>query len=197
MTPEEQQEIVSLATAIYDNIISFTIVALTGYGVSALGILIATHIMITKSWTRPRTTLLACLIMTFIALTWTIADNVTLPLEQDRIWIIQIEPVEELSNAILPLLYMESWSLTIAGILSDFIVVWRALVLFRQEKFWKLVLVLLMIANIGVNVSDVVLDNADITKQESNTHTILDWLSLVVSLVVNMFATGLIAWKAC
>ncbi|KIK56228.1 hypothetical protein GYMLUDRAFT_821836 [Collybiopsis luxurians FD-317 M1] len=54
-----------------------------------------------------------------------------------------------------------------------------------------------MITNIGINVADCILDNIEVkTIAVAGTSTILDWLSGVLSLAVNMFATGLIAWKA-
>ncbi|KIK56492.1 hypothetical protein GYMLUDRAFT_47030 [Collybiopsis luxurians FD-317 M1] len=53
-----------------------------------------------------------------------------------------------------------------------------------------------MTINIGVNVADCIFDDVEVDIIASGSSTVLDWLSLVVSLAVNMFATGLIAWKA-
>ncbi|KIK64711.1 hypothetical protein GYMLUDRAFT_240668 [Collybiopsis luxurians FD-317 M1] len=53
-----------------------------------------------------------------------------------------------------------------------------------------------MIVNVGVQVADCILDRIEINVEESNLNTILDWLLPVISLLLNMVATGLIAWKA-
>ncbi|KAF9064675.1 hypothetical protein BDP27DRAFT_1405225 [Rhodocollybia butyracea] len=91
-------------------------------------------------------------------------------------------------------LYMSNWPATITLLLSDGIVVWRACSLFQQDRFWRLVLVVLMIANIGINVADCIW--SDLHPNFQYKATILDWLSLVLSLVVNMVATILFACKA-
>ncbi|KIK51366.1 hypothetical protein GYMLUDRAFT_50601 [Collybiopsis luxurians FD-317 M1] len=143
--------------------------------------------------------------MTFIALTWTTFVEGAVSIMQDRVDFIQIksnaqgglEAQSQISDKeILPLAYMDSWGLTVSMLCCDFIVVWRAWVLFQQERLWKIALVLSMIVNIGIQLADCILDDININVFTSNSSTILDWLSLVVSLVVNMLATGLISWKA-
>ncbi|KIK57503.1 hypothetical protein GYMLUDRAFT_246852 [Collybiopsis luxurians FD-317 M1] len=205
MTPEEHQTIASCATDIFLNIVVGIIVSVTGYGISVLGLFIATRILVAKSWTHSQVTLFICLIITFVALTWAIFVNVAFPLILGQVVFGKIKPevrgeldaqAQILNSKILPLNYMANWPLTISAILSDFIVVWRAWALFQQEKLWKVALVLLMIVNIGTQIANCILDNIDVQVVESKPYTILDWLSIVISLVVNMFATGLIAWKA-
>ncbi|KIK57387.1 hypothetical protein GYMLUDRAFT_247029 [Collybiopsis luxurians FD-317 M1] len=78
-------------------------------------------------------------------------------------------------------------------LLSDFIVIWRAWTLFWEEKHWKVALALLMIVNIGTSIADCILDDIDLKVEESDSSISLDWTSGVVSLLVNMFGTGLIA----
>lgn len=48
---------------------------------------------------------------------------------------------------------------------------------------------------VGINIADCIWDDIEVTLEESSS-TILDWLSSVMSLAVNIFATLLIAWKA-
>ncbi|KIK52228.1 hypothetical protein GYMLUDRAFT_970649 [Collybiopsis luxurians FD-317 M1] len=143
--------------------------------------------------------------MTFIALTWVTFVEGAVSIMQDRVDFIQIKSNAQggleaqsqiLDKEILPLAYMDSWGLTVSMLCSDFIVVWRAWVLFQQERLWKIALVLSMIVNIGIQLADCILDDININVFTSNSSMILDWLSLVVSLVVNMLATGLISWKA-
>ncbi|KIK56509.1 hypothetical protein GYMLUDRAFT_247762 [Collybiopsis luxurians FD-317 M1] len=206
MTPEEQQIISYYATVIQINTVAYIMVLATGFGATVLGILIATRILTTKPWSHSRVALFACLIITFIALTWNASANVAFPLIQGKVELFKIKPdvqgaveakAQITNRKLLPFTYMNSWDLTLSIYLSDFIVVWRAWALFQQQKLWKVALVLLMITNFGVQIADGILDDIEIkVPEESNPSTILDWLSPVVSLVVNMFATGLIAWKA-
>jgi len=91
--------------------------------------------------------------------------------------------------------YMPGWPTTINLLLSDCIVVWRAWILFQDDKLWKLLLAVLMFANIAINIADCIWDNIEVTIEVSSS-TILDWLSGLISLAVNIIATLLIAWKA-
>ncbi|KIK69428.1 hypothetical protein GYMLUDRAFT_237222 [Collybiopsis luxurians FD-317 M1] len=204
MSPEDHKLISSYATSVYINTMSEVVVLITGYGVSVLGMLIAIYILLTKSRTRPQITLLAYLIVEFIVLTWSITTSEAFILIQEQLNFIGIKAgVQEgletqglrANKKALPLNNMDSWALTLSGILSDLIVIWRAWVLFQPERLWKVALVLLMGINIGVNVTDCILHDI-ISATLSNSDSVLDWLSLVISSVVNMFATGLIAWKA-
>ncbi|KIK57940.1 hypothetical protein GYMLUDRAFT_246594 [Collybiopsis luxurians FD-317 M1] len=204
MTPQEQQTLTAIGTVIRNNIVA-SLIEVTGLGVSVLGMSIASYILITKSWTRSRIALLACLIITFTALTWNMFVNAAAPFIQDQVILVDIEPkkqgeleaLAQKSNIkALPLNYMSSWDITISVLLSDFIVVWRAWVLFQQERRWQIALMILTIFNIGIQIADCIVDNIEIQVSISNSATTLDWISIMVSLVVNMFATGLIAWRA-
>src|ERR1700761_380065 len=77
----------------------------------------------TKSWTRSRIALLACLIITFTALTWNMFVNAAAPFIQDQVILVDIEPekqgeleaLAQKSNIkALPLNYMSSWDITIS-----------------------------------------------------------------------------------
>ncbi|KIK57994.1 hypothetical protein GYMLUDRAFT_246372 [Collybiopsis luxurians FD-317 M1] len=204
MTPEERQTITSYGTYIYHNSVN-AIMTVAGYGLSILGIFIAIQILVTKSLTVSRVALLACLIMSLIALTGTTFFSGAFPLIQVQSLFIEIKPgvqgALEAQNQVekknlLPLYYIPSWAMTVAGLLSDAVVVWRAWVLFQQERLWKVTLALLMIVNIGINIAGCIWDSIEVTITGSSSSSILDWVSVAVSLVVNVFATGLIAWKA-
>ncbi|KAJ3828132.1 hypothetical protein F5880DRAFT_1532606, partial [Lentinula raphanica] len=101
--------------------------------------------------------------------------------------------------------YMSSWPASINVLLSDCIVVWRAWILFQEEKFRRLVLVGLMVANLGVNISDCIwstisakqqLQGEDAAAGSLRVGNTLNWLSITLSLVVNVYATVIIALKA-
>ncbi|KIK57930.1 hypothetical protein GYMLUDRAFT_246586 [Collybiopsis luxurians FD-317 M1] len=176
MISEEQQTIASLATSCYLDTIIVIVVA-TGYGTFVLGTLIATRSLLTKTWTGSRITLAICLIMTFISLTWYLSYNEALTLIATRLTFVDIKPEEQV-------------------LLSDFIVVWRAWTLFQHAKLLKIVLAFLMIVNIGVNFADCIWSDIIIAAGESGKTAVLDGLSGLLSLVVNLFATVLITWKA-
>ena len=123
-------------------------------GVSMLGIFIATHILLygisemlafeifslldynlylldrAKAWTHSQITLLTCLIIAFIALTWSTIVYVSFLLIQDQIAFISIEPevpgeldaiVEtSIKKKQLPLFYMVNWGLIICVSLLHF-----------------------------------------------------------------------------
>ncbi|KIK60855.1 hypothetical protein GYMLUDRAFT_244013 [Collybiopsis luxurians FD-317 M1] len=138
-------------------------------------------------------------------MTWSMFINIEFPLIQDQVVFAEVKSegqrklqtqAQKADKKLLPLDYMLTWNITTSALLSDFIVVWRAWVLFQQERFWKMGLLLLMIVNIGINIADCILNTIEINMVQSGSIPILDWLSLIVSLIVNMFATGLIAWKA-
>ncbi|KIK57388.1 hypothetical protein GYMLUDRAFT_46259 [Collybiopsis luxurians FD-317 M1] len=206
MTPAEQQAIALYANVVYNNIISWILVGVTGFGISALGILIAIHILVTKSLTRSRIALLSCLIITFIALTLSTFCDGAVPLIQDRVDFVQIKPKEQggleteaqiANKKLLLIAYIQSWTLAISMVLNDFIVVWRAWILFQQNRLFRVALTLFMTVNIGTQITDCIFDEVDIkVPLVMNSSISLDWISAVVSLAVNMFATGLIAWKA-
>ncbi|KIK63279.1 hypothetical protein GYMLUDRAFT_40984, partial [Collybiopsis luxurians FD-317 M1] len=184
MTPEEQHIIASYASTVYINTISFIIVQITGFGVSALGMLIATHILLTKSLTHSRIALLACLIVSFSAFTWSTFCNGAFPLIQEQVDFVQIKPkgqggleveAQISNNKTLPLNHMQGWAFAISVLLSDFIVVWRVWILFQPKKLWRVTLILLTTVNIGIQIADCILDVIDVKAEESNSNTILDW----------------------
>ncbi|KIK66396.1 hypothetical protein GYMLUDRAFT_239355 [Collybiopsis luxurians FD-317 M1] len=176
MTPGEQQILTFYATVIYNNIVSAILVGVTGFGLSALGLLIAGHILVTKSLTHSRIVLLVCLIITFISLTWTTFCDVAFPLIQDQVTFVQVKPnvqgaleaaAQRSNQKALPIDYMENWPMSISVLLSDFIVVWRAWVLFQQERLCKVALAILMIVNIGAQIADDILDDIDMKTLQS------------------------------
>ncbi|KAF5355581.1 hypothetical protein D9757_012816 [Collybiopsis confluens] len=76
---------------------------------------------------------------------------------------------------------------------------WRAWILFPETKIVKFTLAFLMLANIGINIADTILDNRAIFKR-SNAETghalLFDGLAMLVSMGVGIYALALIGWKA-
>ncbi|KAF9061685.1 hypothetical protein BDP27DRAFT_1337703, partial [Rhodocollybia butyracea] len=188
MTPEEQQAIAALATTAYFNDAALIIYS-AGIGALALGIIVATR-PLEQSWTQNRIVLFACLLVTLITFGWMVTCVWSNYLIDDRFDFAKIKPtrgeggldasVQSSTAKALPLVYMTGWPATMNLLLSDAIVVWRAWILFQRAWFPKFALALLTI----------------LQKTLGPGSKVMGWLSGLISLIVNMFATGLIALKA-
>jgi len=105
------------------------------------------------------------------------------------------------SDRAIPWEAIQFWGPTINLCIGDSLVLWRAWVILDFHQGWRgyllgFVLLLLMVGNIGVNVADAAFDDIGLNIQLSDGAITLDWVSLVVSLTVNAFATLLIGLKA-
>ncbi|KAF9064671.1 hypothetical protein BDP27DRAFT_1425599 [Rhodocollybia butyracea] len=196
MGPEEQQLISAEAEALLFAIAPLMVI-LTGYGTILLGFVIAIRsLTITESLGRPQTVLLVCLVTIVLCFTWTVFDNGGGLLMTD--WLIFMETLQQgivahvqaADKKIMIWQYLSDWPATILAsltyithgsssyvwyptqlLLSDGIVVWRA---------------------VSINVADCIWSDLQFQYKAA----ILDWLSTILSLVVNMVATMLFAYKA-
>ncbi|KAJ4488986.1 hypothetical protein C8J55DRAFT_506739 [Lentinula edodes] len=200
MTPDEQEMVLSFAQSAFFNTVNL-IVTITGYGAFVLGTIIAVVSLRRRTWGRSQTILLVCLLIIFSCFTWDIFYSGGFNVSDIRYTFVQTLPgglvaqAEASDRKTLAWQYMPSWAATVNLLLSDCIVVWRAWILFRDGKFWKVSLAALMIANIGINVADCIWGNIELSVEIASSTT-LDWLSSIISLIVNIFATILIAFKA-
>ncbi|KAJ3821721.1 hypothetical protein EV361DRAFT_1036637 [Lentinula raphanica] len=205
MSPDEQELLVSSAEVAFFGIVSL-IVTITGYGAFVLGTTIAILFLLRRYSLRHTLAsrgLLACLIVIFICSTWNACYVGAFSLTIFRFAFVRTLPeglvtqVQSASNHNATWRYVAaSWIPTIITLLGDCIVVWRAWILFQQEKFLGLSLMTLMIANIGINVTDCILSDIKLQVEIAQRLTTLDWLSSALSLAVNLYATILIALKA-
>ncbi|KAJ3816870.1 hypothetical protein F5880DRAFT_1735014 [Lentinula raphanica] len=81
-------------------------------------------------------------------------------------------------------------------LLSDGIVVWRAWILLQHDNIRRLALGCLMVANTAVNIADCIWENVNLEVEIATNTSTLDWVSNMLSLLVNFCATSLIALKA-
>ncbi|KAE9403499.1 hypothetical protein BT96DRAFT_973663 [Gymnopus androsaceus JB14] len=182
------------------------------YGIFVLGWGISLRAVINITRTRPRIFILFCLIGDFLAFTCTAVTIVgsyltfnTYGFDADGETITQSQPV-----VLMHLQLLQPWAVSVNLLLSDFIVCWRAWVLLQHNGSWKLTLAIFMIVDAGVmfthsestfNSLENTFSGGAITanlkgdKDASVTKT-FNWLSIVISLSLNIFATLLIAWKA-
>ncbi|KAF9022847.1 hypothetical protein BDP27DRAFT_1082204 [Rhodocollybia butyracea] len=183
MTPEERQLVSAFGEEGFVIILNLILI-LTGYGAFILGFIIALQSLAIGSWGRPQTCLLVCLIINVdrYAFMQTLEQGVG---AQTHVANERIKAWQATSH----------WPALINLLLSDGVVVWRASALYHQSKFWRFILAILMIANISLNVADSIWDNVNENIEFSNS-AILDWLSVVFSMSVNMVATILFSYKA-
>ncbi|KAJ3984376.1 hypothetical protein F5890DRAFT_51177 [Lentinula detonsa] len=202
MTPDEQEMLASFAQVAFFNTVN-SIVTITGYGAFVLGTSIAVLSLRRKSWGRSQTSrgLLVCLLLIFICFTWDVFYSGGFNLTDIQYTFVKTLPeglvaqAQHSDDKTSTWQYMPSWAATINLLLSDCIVAWRAWILFQHDRLWRCALVVLMVANIGVNIADCIWGDIEL-KVEVAGSTTLDWLSSILSLVVNLLATLLIAFKA-
>ncbi|KIK58758.1 hypothetical protein GYMLUDRAFT_262333 [Collybiopsis luxurians FD-317 M1] len=83
----------------------------------------------------------------------------------------------------------------IALAIGDMAVIWRAWVLLPNSRLWKILLTILMIANMGLLITGCVEDDIDTQEVLQGGSASFDWISLIVSCVINMLVTLFILWK--
>ncbi|KAJ3835207.1 hypothetical protein F5878DRAFT_628571 [Lentinula raphanica] len=205
MTLNDEQLLASFGQTVFFNILNL-IVIIIGYGAFVLGTAIAILLLRKHSFqylSRTNCGLLVCTVMIFICYSWNVIYEGGSMLTQIEYTFIKTLPEGGLAaqaqssdnHMLVTWEYMETWPPTINLLLSDCIVAWRAWVLFPQEKSLKVVLIVLMVANIGINIADCIWSDIEELAEFVEAST-LDWLSIILSLVVNACATFLIALKA-
>jgi len=93
---------------------------------------------------------------------------------------------------------MTTWANTIILLIADMIVFWRAWVLLQNSTFSKIALTVLLGADICINIADCIWDqvNAQALNMTASGISVLDWVSIAISLGFNAVATLCISWKA-
>ncbi|KAF5365364.1 hypothetical protein D9757_012128 [Collybiopsis confluens] len=143
--------------------------------------------------------LLGMTIVIFLSTTWDLIDRAGLYLTQiNRILMrplsggLRAQAIAA-NQATAGYGYVDGWPVTINLLIGDGIVAWRAWAIYPHNIFVRCSLVLLMFANAGVNIADVIKEDVDPSGQ---THSLpLDTASVWLSLGVNVLATSLVAVK--
>jgi len=99
------------------------------------------------------------------------------------------KPILGIWNAIIV------WSVNLSILIADGIIVWRAYALWLNHRIVKWILIVILLADIALTFADTITDTVEETL-ESNSILTLDYISVVVSLIVNIVATSLIAYRA-
>ncbi|KAF9066118.1 hypothetical protein BDP27DRAFT_1330978, partial [Rhodocollybia butyracea] len=195
MTPGEQQLLSTYAQNMFFNSINFIVSVVPGAFV--LGFIIAVRsLMTTERRGRSQTALVVCLTTIFICFTLFVSYQGGVSLTSTWYTLVRVSEegfatqVQAANEKTTTWQFMSSWGTTISVLLSDGTVVWRAWCLFQGNKLWKLTLVILMILNVCINVADCIWLDIKLSLRSSDAKpTILDWLSAVLPLIVNMVTT--------
>jgi len=195
MTPEEQDQIFHFGTVCYKNVICLIVVGVT-YGPAMLGIIIAARLLNIKSWRQPKAVQLLCCMVIVLAETWNIFIGGFITLTEiafsSRGGIQYPNPPSDDAT----MANIGEFMNVVIILVGDFVICWRAWVLLPYDKFWRSALVIIMIGNIGINITDAVFDTFAPNTLLSGSVIVLDWVATAVTMVVNMTATALIGWKA-
>ncbi|KAF9063938.1 hypothetical protein BDP27DRAFT_1367635 [Rhodocollybia butyracea] len=70
----------------------------------------------------------------------------------------------------------------LGNLVGDFVICWRAWVLLPYDKFWRSALVIIMIGNIGINITDAVFDTFAPNTLLSGSVIVLDWVATAVTM---------------
>ncbi|KAE9389239.1 hypothetical protein BT96DRAFT_407588 [Gymnopus androsaceus JB14] len=205
MTPEERADLIMFAEGVYQNLVN-VICTCVMYGLYMLAFLTALYMFWSPIGARTKA-LLMPLGIVFFCITWDWISRTDSPLLIiHRAFIHPSNTTNlsvNLSNARNSPNTFETfawWGPTINLLIGDGLVLWRAWCIWdvrnKRNRFWLgFILILLMVGNIAVNIADAILDTIAPFSLSSGANMI-DWVSLVVSLIVNVFATLLVGLKA-
>ncbi|KAJ4477496.1 hypothetical protein J3R30DRAFT_3486546 [Lentinula aciculospora] len=202
MTPEEQLKLFDIGADYIFNTIH-VITSGVGYGVLLLGTGIAVNLLRShsiESWKPSQIILLTGVTLILVLSTWQIFYNGAFTL-LDIEFLALIEEDQPIpatyTKFVNDIDYIDRWPTATVVLIGDLIVTWRAWsLLSRQSKHWRIALVTLMVADIGLNLADCVLDVIQIQALKMGAVLVIDWVADIASLTLNLFATLLVVWTA-
>ncbi|KAE9406870.1 hypothetical protein BT96DRAFT_971630 [Gymnopus androsaceus JB14] len=201
MTPEESEQIAAAGSVFFQNM-SGMILRNGLLGVYMLVFIITMHIILQKENTGQAhkaliTVLLAGFVMVVLDTCAYIASDLFLVkfglVESLPGGLITQEMAANLKNSLTYTL--QNWSENFLYLIADTAIAWRACVLLAENRLIQWMLLIILLADIGVNIADCVVDTKAVINSNFNGLT-LDWLITLCSLAVNVVATLLIAHRA-
>ncbi|KAF5366656.1 hypothetical protein D9757_012766 [Collybiopsis confluens] len=197
MKTQEQNDLYALGVNTTINVIN-TIITSTGYGAMVLMMFIAMRYLSKKQRTIPIIALATCCMVMFVLFTiqYIYCSGVNLlaiAANTDE------SPQQAASYArkVQYLAYMVV-AASQPGLIypvGDAIVVWRAWVLLPREKFYKILLSVLMLTSLGISIADIVVDYIQIQSELQGITNSMDWIICIGLLLINVVAMLLIGWK--
>ncbi|KAE9402045.1 hypothetical protein BT96DRAFT_570286 [Gymnopus androsaceus JB14] len=207
MTPEESAELIMFAEHVYQNLVNVICVCVM-YGLYMLSFLTALYIF--RSPIKAQTKALLILLgLAFLSITLDWIGRADSPLLIIHLAFIHPNNATNLSanlgnaqNSLLTLTFeaFGFWGPAITLLIGDGLVLWRAWAIWdvqnrRKRSLLRFVSIFLMVGNAAVLIAAASF-NSNIGPFLSSEVDSLDWIPLVVSLIVNMFATFLVGLKA-
>ncbi|KAF5392361.1 hypothetical protein D9757_001588 [Collybiopsis confluens] len=207
MSPEDQK-ILAIFGQMFIAGATNTIIVYFTYGVLLLETSILVHFLMNRPKGKANYLMIVYTGLIFVTFTWEICirivrflnlPNCTRVEELDGNLEAQLE---QTNDKTLSWRHMGTWVTRLVILWGNCaspscIVAWRAWFIFRHSRIWKIIILILVVANIGINIAGSILENLEITKSSVEAFDHLNWLlTSVLSLAVHWFATALIGWKA-
>ncbi|KAJ3755584.1 hypothetical protein EV360DRAFT_72738 [Lentinula raphanica] len=206
MSPEEQELLSTLAQIANLNlaVVISLLVQKSTYPVRRVS---SQRLQITRG-------VILCLVMNFVCFTWFAVFQGGTFLIQAKYTLVKslpgglVDQVQLSANRAMAWRFMPVWAVTISNhvlmlqylkiLLSDGIVVWRAWILLQHDNICRLALGCLMVANTAVNIADCIWEDVHVQTDiiALGRPSALDWVSNMLSLLLNACATFLITLKA-
>ncbi|KAJ3768746.1 hypothetical protein FB446DRAFT_255040 [Lentinula raphanica] len=194
MPPDEQAQLAADAALYYFDVINIISSAI-GIGMLSLGFALAVWYMRSDHWSHTKITLLICCSVILICSYWSVGYFGAYTMSSIHfVFVNQSNEIDLTPSLILD--YINSWLPSIALVMGDLIVTWRAWILLQHNRCSQFVLAIFSIANLGLNAAACIQDTIMVRTKLVRTTSALDWLSNAASIVMNMCATLMIAWKA-
>ncbi|KAE9387798.1 hypothetical protein BT96DRAFT_981285 [Gymnopus androsaceus JB14] len=203
MTPEESEQTAAVGTAIFHNISN--LIFSTGlFGAYILAFIISMHIILQRKHNGPaHKALIALLLGGFVmSALLACASCVGNLLQVKSAFVVSLSggvltQEKAASLKAVPMISLQEWSGNFIILIADIAIIWRAWVLWAENKLIKCMLMIILLADIGINIADPIADTKlDISLNININAVTLDWVSAVLNLTVNIVATLLIAHRA-
>ncbi|KIK58760.1 hypothetical protein GYMLUDRAFT_245847 [Collybiopsis luxurians FD-317 M1] len=193
MTTELQEELFNAGVDWTIDVMNLIIIS-WGFGALVLMTFIALQILSKKSRRRSRDALIICCIMMLLCLTASfLYFSVAILLDLSKV-------IGKITDE-AAIVQETNWDClnevagTLAILIGDSIVVWRAWVFLPERSNLKVILTVAMMANIGLNIADIVESITEGLNISQGVILPLDWISAIASFTINLFVTIFIAWK--
>ncbi|KAF5368181.1 hypothetical protein D9757_011288 [Collybiopsis confluens] len=199
MKTQEQNDLYVLGVNTIINVIN-TIITSTGYGAMVLMMFVAMHYLSKKQRTIPIIALATCCMVIFVLFTVQYIYCSGLNLLAIAAHTDDSPGPQQAASYAQKAQYLAYMVVAASqpGLMypvGDVIVVWRAWVLLQRDKSYKILLAVLMLANLGISIADIVLDYIHIQSELQGITNSMDWIMCIGLLLINLFAMLLIGWK--
>ncbi|KAE9401342.1 hypothetical protein BT96DRAFT_918921 [Gymnopus androsaceus JB14] len=203
MTPDESEMITHAGTVLIQNI-SALIFTFGLFGAYILAFIISMHIILQKEnngWARKA--MIALLLTGFGMLVLNTCATIGFDMFLVKFGLVVSLPggliAQEMASDMksIAIGIVTGWSENFLFVIADTAIVWRAWVLWTENRLIRWTLPIILLADIGVNIADAIIDTKSaLSSEDISVPVAFDWLSTALNLTVNTVATLLIAHRA-